>query len=116
MSIPPAPVARRRQRPSTTERHTCFVSRIASPRAETVMTTSGSTPTGTVPPAGGAPPPLPSGLSEFVWNTHEYLNEYIRFADSKAAAVFAIGAAFLGVLWTANDQHLKCASPRAWTL
>ena len=36
-------------------------------------------------------PPL-----DFLWNVHSYTNEYIRFADAKAAFVVTIAAALVG--------------------
>ncbi|QDS98470.1 Pycsar system effector family protein [Adhaeretor mobilis] len=40
----------------------------------------------------------------FLWSVHGYLNEYIRFADTKASAVIAWSGAFLGTL-VATDCH-----------
>jgi hypothetical protein len=36
---------------------------------------------------------------EFAWKTHEYLHEYIRFADTKAAFVVAWCSALIGMLY-----------------
>ena len=38
-------------------------------------------------------PPL-----DFLWKVHSYTNEYIRFADSKAAFIVAIAGALIGVV------------------
>jgi Family of unknown function (DUF5706) len=37
--------------------------------------------------------------ADFVWKVHPYTNEYIRFADTKAAAVIAWSAALIGILF-----------------
>ena len=44
--------------------------------------------------------------TEFLWNTHQYLNEYIRFADAKAFGVVAMNVAILGGLMSVNVGHL----------
>ena len=36
---------------------------------------------------------------DFLWNVHSYTNEYIRFADTKAALTVAWATALLGVLY-----------------
>jgi hypothetical protein len=44
---------------------------------------------------------------EFVWRTHGYINDYIRLADAKAGALFAIFGALIGVLvhqWAEGDE------------
>lgn len=35
---------------------------------------------------------------EFLWNSHSYLNEYIRFADTKAEIVIGWTSAVIGAL------------------
>jgi hypothetical protein len=42
--------------------------------------------------------------SEFLWNTHQYLNEYARFADTKAGFAGALAAALLGCLYAEKSQ------------
>lgn len=37
---------------------------------------------------------------EFQWNVHSYINEYIRYADTKAALVIAYASAMIGLLYT----------------
>ena len=47
----------------------------------------------------------------FVWRTHSYINEYIRLADAKAGALFAVFGALVGLLtrqWTESTQ------PETW--
>src|SRR5262249_7698300 len=39
---------------------------------------------------------------EFLWHTHEYVNEYVRFADTKAALAGAIASTLVGALYTAK--------------
>ncbi len=44
--------------------------------------------------------------SEFLWNVHTYLNEYIRHADTKANAVIGWTSALMGLL-VAGQFHDK---------
>ena len=39
---------------------------------------------------------------EFLWHTHQYLGEYARYTDTKAAFAGAIATALLGALYTAK--------------
>lgn len=39
---------------------------------------------------------------DFAWKTHEYINNYIRFADTKAAFVIAWTSAILGTLYVSH--------------
>jgi hypothetical protein len=48
---------------------------------------------------------LPTHL-DFAWKTHEYINNYIRFADTKAAFVVAWTSGLLAVLYGANAHHI----------
>jgi Family of unknown function (DUF5706) len=52
---------------------------------------------------------------EFLWRVHGYLNEYARFADSKAAYSGTLAAALLGVLYgTKAYVPLLVTSWRQW--
>ena len=42
---------------------------------------------------------------EFLWHVHEYTNEHIRFADTKAGAVIVFCSALLGVLYGQGMHH-----------
>jgi hypothetical protein len=45
----------------------------------------------------------------FVWRTHAYINDYIRLADAKAGALFAVFGALVGVLvrqWAEGNESL----------
>jgi hypothetical protein len=42
---------------------------------------------------------------DFLWKTHEYINNYIRFADAKAAVVVALASGLLGQLFTVKAHH-----------
>lgn len=45
----------------------------------------------------------------FVWRAHSYINDYIRLADAKAGALFAVFGAVVGLLirqWTDGDEPM----------
>ncbi len=46
-----------------------------------------------------AEPNLQAHQLDFAWKTHEYINNYIRFADTKAALIIAWSSAILGTLY-----------------
>ena len=46
---------------------------------------------------------------EFLWNTHQYLGEYVRFADTKAAFAGTMAAALLGAMYSAR-AHIPVVS------
>lgn len=48
---------------------------------------------------------------DFLWKTHSYTNDYIRFADPKAAILIAIASGLIAALFTAKC-HLLCAPGR----
>jgi len=47
----------------------------------------------------------------FAWRVHAYLNEYVRFADTKAAAVIAWSAALISVLFSRNSHAHFMSGP-----
>src|SRR5262245_55396837 len=52
--------------------------------------------------------PTPEDRSEFLWNVHSYINEYIRFGDAKAGLVIAWTTALIGGLVAVKFQeHFK---------
>ncbi len=52
---------------------------------------------------------------DFLWHVHEYLNEYVRFADSKAAFAGTIAGAVLAALYGAQAHiPLLQGPPNAW--
>jgi len=53
------------------------------------------------------PPVDDSGgdAAEFLWQVHAYVNEYVRFADAKAAVLIAWTSALAGVLMAADVHH-----------
>jgi hypothetical protein len=53
---------------------------------------------------------------EFLWHTHEYLGEYARYADTKAAFAGAIASALLGALYTARFHTELYRTPLQWPL
>jgi hypothetical protein len=54
---------------------------------------------------------------EFLWRTHQYLGEYARFGDTKAAFSGAIASALLGALYSAKAHvPLLQTSFQQWAL
>jgi hypothetical protein len=51
-------------------------------------------------------PPHSAAQLDFAWKTHEYISNYIRFADTKAAFVVAWATGLLGVLYSANAHRI----------
>jgi hypothetical protein len=49
-----------------------------------------------------AEPELQDSHLDFAWKTHEYINNYIRFADTKAAFVVAWSSAIIGTLYVGH--------------
>jgi hypothetical protein len=54
---------------------------------------------------------------QFLWHVHQYLGEYARFGDTKAAFSGAIASALLGALYSAKmHMPLLSTSSDQWTL
>lgn len=75
-----------------------------------------------LPAAPVAVSPSPANTStlphagEFLWKTHSYINEYIRFADAKAGFTVAIATALIGALFTARcHERFLYIAPVQWT-
>jgi energy-converting hydrogenase Eha subunit A len=46
--------------------------------------------------------------SDFTWQTHSYINDYIRLGDAKAGALFAVFGVLVGILvtqWADSGDH-----------
>ena len=53
---------------------------------------------------------------DFLWNTHRYLNESIRFADTKAGFTVALACPVVGALFAGKLQDLfLLTAPRQWS-
>lgn len=53
----------------------------------------------------------------FLWNTHGYLNQYIRFSDTKAGFSGTIAVGLLGVLYSVGTHRPMLAIPVGqWTM
>ena len=53
---------------------------------------------------------------DFLWNTHKYLNDAIRFADTKAGFTVALACTIVGALFAGKLHHLfLLIPPRQWT-
>ncbi|MFC6645544.1 Pycsar system effector family protein [Granulicella cerasi] len=69
----------------------------------------------------GAAPPSPPTLDDaakqaFLWHVHDYLGEYARFADTKAAFAGTLAGGVLGALYGGGlFLPLFAASYRSWT-
>jgi len=73
------------------------------------------------PPAAGIGPEPPGAKAaaalsrepslDFAWNVHEYINEYIRFADAKAGAVIAFASALIAALYAAGLHKQVLTKP-----
>lgn len=78
--------------------------------------------TATLAPMPATSAPMPAELDEaakqaFLWHVHDYLGEYTRFADTKAAFAGALAGALLGALYSASlFATLFSRSYRQWTL
>lgn len=57
-----------------------------------------------------------TGTSDFLWEVHRYTNEYIRFADTKAAFIAGASTALIGSL-VASSLFDACfrTSPCLWS-
>jgi len=55
------------------------------------------------------------GEVQYLWNVHGYMNEYIRFADTKAGVVIVLASGLVAGLYAAN-LHVPIVStwPVAW--
>lgn len=90
-----------------------LVSKSSSP-----TTVSSETPTLAPLPITPAPTELDEAAKQaFLWHVHDYLGEYARFADTKAAFAGALAGALLGALYSANlFTALLLTSYRQWPL
>ncbi len=52
----------------------------------------------------------------FLWNVHKYVNDYIRFADTKANIILGFSVALLGVLKATGAAVQLRTPPQTWTL
>jgi hypothetical protein len=54
--------------------------------------------------------------SDYLWNTHKYKNDYIRFADTKAAFTVTFCSAIIAALFKGDFHKLfLAAAPLSWT-
>ena len=83
--------------------------------------TTGSTPK-LLPVSAGAPPVADEApaddkrLSDHLWNLHKYVNDYVRFGDTKAAVILVFCTGLVGVLYNVKTpRRLLSMPPAAWT-
>ncbi len=48
---------------------------------------------------------------DFLWKTHSYINDYIRFSDTKAGFAITLSGALLGLLYSAKTHELFLKAP-----
>lgn len=53
---------------------------------------------------------------DFLWNVHSYTNEYVRFADTKAALTVAWATALLGVLYAERVHAVPNPETGFWVI
>lgn len=56
-------------------------------------------------------------MDDYLWNVNLYINEHIRFSDTKAGSVIVLGGAMLSLLFSGAVQHEFTMHPlRQWNL
>jgi hypothetical protein len=55
-----------------------------------------------------------NGTEDFLWEVHKYTNEYIRFADTKAAFIAGVSTALIGSL-VASSLFNSCLRTTPWS-
>lgn len=73
-----------------------------------------NTPPAPVAATPAASPPKGFDRLDFLWKTHSYLNDYIRFADTKATVVLAMSTALIGAM--VGRDALAILHPDRFTL
>ena len=58
----------------------------------------------------------PTHSREFLWKVHGYVNDYIRFADTKAAFCLGVASELVGALFSSKSQELFLKPPQTFTL
>lgn len=60
-------------------------------------------------------PDLPNPDVSYLWNVHTYINEYIRFSDTKAGVIIVFSSALIGSLYAAKlHVAFVSAAMNAW--
>ena len=55
-------------------------------------------------------------LSDYLWNLHKYVNDYVRFGDTKAAVILVFCTGLVGVLYNVKaPKRLLNVAPADWT-
>jgi hypothetical protein len=56
-------------------------------------------------------------MEEYLWHVNQYLNEHVRFSDTKAGSVIVLSGAILSLLYSGGFYHSFARTPVAqWTL
>jgi hypothetical protein len=56
----------------------------------------------------------PATQLEFLWKTHSYTNEYIRFADPKAGILIALAGGLIAAMFSAKCHHYCYPNTLSW--
>jgi hypothetical protein len=66
-------------------------------------------------PTPSADPIVPSSFpTEFLWNVQKYINDYLRFGDTKAALAVATVSAIMGALFKVKAQEAFLHAVGQW--
>ncbi|MGB7309781.1 MAG: Pycsar system effector family protein [Candidatus Acidiferrales bacterium] len=70
------------------------------PTQEPLSTSASDSQPGSTPQlgTGAGPPSDPKQMQDFLWKVHGYTNDYIRFADTKAAFCLGLASALMAAL------------------
>jgi hypothetical protein len=56
-------------------------------------------------------------MEEYLWHVNQYINEHVRFSDTKAGSVIVLAGAMLSLLYGAGVQRSFASTPiAAWTV
>jgi hypothetical protein len=54
-------------------------------------------------------------MEAYLWHVNQYINDHVRFSDTKAGSVIVLSGAVLGLMYSGNLQHaFTQRAPAAW--
>lgn len=94
---------------------------MSAPKLQAVQATPVSVDSSALAPAGEAhvtavsteQPADDKQHSDFLWNVQKYTSDYVRFADTKAAAVLVFCSSLIGVMYTSKHPARLLTVPLA---